>query len=567
MRPLREILSADAARRTIRTVCRRFPFPLAFAVLLTAWEIISLFEWSEAFDVYFRSVNWALAEGFLLTLAVNLWCEFGGKSKYLRAALLAAVAIAVADCAVLVARGGTGGIAETVGRSAFVAALVTAILFLPAIRGYSRSRLWTYTLAQFGAVATAVCLGIVMAVACMIISGTLNVLFGIFNYKFTISAVCVFAWLLPCVVYLSTIPRPRLIQSDMLPERTVVGAFCKNVVLPLALLYTLILYVYAAKILFTWTLPNASVTWMVTGLMITVLVMLYGMQRYAFGGVFSDSAILVSSLARRWMPVLLLPLLVLMSVGLIYRLREYGITVSRLYVAAFNVWAFATVIYLIARRNANLNIIAASFSLVFALLSMIPGLNLTSITTRIIRSEVITALHNAGADRLPLTKAEVGEVLGKIGGTEARNLASKIAYLDDWNNHSDIADIVKSDTRLFEFELIPDTSEVVDEVVVYEIDCEDSVPVPAGYGKVAHFAKYNIELKNIDGYADMPVGDYAVRLPLDSLRKAGDGSGPLTMDAVNLGGDSAKVVFTRLLIDGKSAKPIIRRADYFLFTK
>ena len=83
----------------------------------------------------------------------------------------------------------------------------------------------------------------------------------------------------PAVVYLSRIPLSRDISSVDLPTSSPVGAFCKNVMLPLVGVYMLILYVYAAKILFTWELPQASITWMVTGLMCVSLIMLYGMQR------------------------------------------------------------------------------------------------------------------------------------------------------------------------------------------------------------------------------------------------------------------------------------------------
>lgn len=572
MSNIKKILSPDAVRRTIGSISLRFPLPLTFAVLLTLWGIISQYAWTSDYDYIFHSVTWALTEGFLLTLAIDLWCEFGFGKKILGAALTASVAVVAADLALLLIRGGTRTEAETIGRFAVSTALVTAILFLPAVSRYSRRQLWMYTLIQFGAVARAVYLGIVIAAACLIINGTVSILFNFDDYRLTVSVICILAGLLPCVVYLSTIPRRRELENAVFPDN-IAATFCKNVVLPLVVVYTIILYVYEAKTLLTWTLPNVSVTWMVTGLMTAVLVMLYGLQHYSFSGDDSGSGAKIAAFARKYAPVALLPLLIMMSAGLVYRVREYGITASRLYVTAFNIWAYATVIYLIVRKNTNLNLVAASFSVVFALVSVIPGLNLSSIAENLVRNDVVEALHKAGVEQLPVTVDEARSALSRLNEREAKNTASKIEYLDSWRDHSAISDIVRDDSRIYDFNVLPEEFNSTDTsayTTYFEMSVDDNIEIPAGSRRMAGRKSYydNIKVEKTEsGIARAELTGYTIEFSPDSLLNNRLSNNPFAVTAVGANGDSATIVFTELNIQKSNKGLEIHRASYYIFTK
>ena len=131
--------------------------------------------------------------------------------------------------------------------------------------------------------------------------------------------------------------------------------------MPITVEYMAILSVYGLKILFTWELPRGVVTWSVTGLTIAVLITLFlleGERR-----THPDDSLTLRAL--RWLPVAMLPLFVLMSVGLLYRIGEYGLTASRLYVLTFNVWCYAVFIYMILSRTRLFTGVAISFAVVF----------------------------------------------------------------------------------------------------------------------------------------------------------------------------------------------------------
>jgi len=570
MKTLRRLFSPDAVRQVLYGVARRFSYPLVFISALVVWLIIWVYDFMVDYHVVVDSMSWALFEGFLLSLAVSLWCEFMGWKKAGSRAQICILVLVAFDFIVLCMRGGVSGSAEFTGRVAFTVALGIAIFFLPAVKRLYAKQLWSYTVWQLSAAAVAAFIGAVLAISCVIIFTSVNMLFGLDVFKPMYNALFLLGIWVPVVIFLSRVPHYEDITSGNLDHSSVVGAFCKNVILPLVCIYIIILYVYAAKILFTWKLPQASITWMVAGLMCAALIMLYGLQRYSFGGSVAPAALKIWSLVRRLMPLVLLPLLVLMSVGLLYRVGEYGVTVSRLYVAAFNLWAYVVVIYLVFKREANLNLIAASFAVVFALVSVIPGLNFTSIADRVIRMEVINTLRDNGVESFPITGEKLTEMLSVMNRKDAENLASRVEYLDDWEDHSRVSDIVKADDKLAMWRILPesfkDDAEVVTLPFIFEYT--EAVAIPEGFSKVYKKTSYGSKRLEVDscGFAVVEYDGYSVKLNVDSLLSIKESDMPMVFNAENGSGEKSCFVFTALQIENDSV-PMIIRPQYYIFTR
>lgn len=553
MSKLKNLLTVDGLKQTFVVVAQRFPFPFVFATALVVWLIYWVFQAHGSDDHLIGSVCWALCEGFLLTLAINVFFEFSDNKHLLRPVILTAVGLVCADLVVLLMRNDIG-VAESIGRSALVSALTVAIFFLPVVRGYSRKQLWVYTVRQFTIFGTAVLISIVLCIAITIIFGTIRLLFSDFSERPFVSTLLIFGLWVPTVYYLSQIPKRRWIVNKSLPEKSPVGAFCKNVLLPIVLIYATILYIYLIKIIAQWELPQTSVTWMVTGLMIVSLVMLYGLQRYAFGNARSQKGELLWGLTRRWLPVVLLPLLMLMTVGLVYRLREYGITATRLYVIIFNIWAYSVIIYMLVRKNANLNNIAATFAAAFLLVSVIPGLNITSVSNSVIRSHIFNKLRQNGIEQFPIDYAQARQTLASMSKKDANNLASQIEYLDSWHDHSLVSDIITSDNKIYAYNILPpgfaDTS---NETATYrfQIDYSGPVDIVEGYKNVEFISSYATSPGDKkDGLYEFNLeGDYRVSINVDSINNVGGGNKPLQTLAVSAEGDTAAIVFTELRVN------------------
>jgi len=74
----------------------------------------------------------------------------------------------------------------------------------------------------------------------------------------------------------------------------------------------------------------------------------------------------VVTFISKYFPVILLPLLVLMSVGIFRRYDDYGLTINRAYVFLLNFWLYGISIYLFISKSMHLKWIIISFaSIVF----------------------------------------------------------------------------------------------------------------------------------------------------------------------------------------------------------
>lgn len=86
------------------------------------------------------------------------------------------------------------------------------------------------------------------------------------------------------------------------------------------------------------------------------------------------------------MPLLMMPLLILMSIGICRRISDYGITASRLYLATINVWFYVVCIIMLKTKVRRIHWIPISFCVIFALASVLP-VNYNSVARDYIRND------------------------------------------------------------------------------------------------------------------------------------------------------------------------------------
>lgn len=137
------------------------------------------------------------------------------------------------------------------------------------------------------------------------------------------------------------------------------------VLTPALLIYTVVLYVYAAKILFTWNLPKGGVAIMVT----------------VFFGIFFAAKMLQMLTEPRpfkWFydhfSLFVLPLLALFWTGLTRRLMDYGLTESRYYLLLGGAFMTCCVLVFLFRNRRGYFALAAGALCVVLLVVLVPGL-------------------------------------------------------------------------------------------------------------------------------------------------------------------------------------------------
>ncbi len=146
-----------------------------------------------------------------------------------------------------------------------------------------------------------------------------------------------------------------------------VKLFTQYVLLPLEVVYLLILYVYTAKILIQWQLPEGGVAYLVMAFSVAgifALLLLYPIRDSA-----EERWIRIFT---RWFYLALFPLIVLLGVAIFRRIGEYGVTENRYLVAALAVWLTGISLYFLISKKDDIRWIPLSLCVASFLLAIGP---------------------------------------------------------------------------------------------------------------------------------------------------------------------------------------------------
>ncbi len=239
------------------------------------------------------------------------------------------------------------------------------------------------------------------------------------------------------IVVLLLLPSPHkegMVSTVMNKVSLLMG---KYIFVPIFALYMLVLYAYILKVIFMWELPNGSVTWMTTIMMVALLSIVFLLYPILYGkSQDNESPSRFWLIVRRVLPCLVLPVLVLMSIGIARRVSDYGWTIARVYVLLANVWFYLVCGMLIVasyKEKKVLSQIIVSFCLIALLSSVIPSVNIAQSTQRVLHRQVETLISNAPIPfpAQPLTSEELSDWLDKQDEATANAIYSKLKYLDD----------------------------------------------------------------------------------------------------------------------------------------
>ncbi|MGB4589088.1 MAG: DUF4153 domain-containing protein [Clostridiaceae bacterium] len=201
------------------------------------------------------------------------------------------------------------------------------------------------------------------------------------------------------------------------------------IVIPLITIYTVILYVYFAKILITQSWPRGIVS---------NLVLWYAVLCAAV--IFFLTPILeekpISKLFRVWFPRLLIPILAMMFVSIGKRINQYGFTENRYYVVLLGIWILLVMIYFVFTKTLRNIFLPLSLS-IFVFISVYGPLSAFNISS-MSQNNRLTALlekNNMIQNGLiipspTIPKADKENISSIVYFFENRDI-SKIKYLED----------------------------------------------------------------------------------------------------------------------------------------
>ena len=191
------------------------------------------------------------------------------------------------------------------------------------------------------------------------------------------------------IYFLSNIPTETEKRKKDFSFNKVLKIFGIYILLPILSAYILILYVYLFQIIIKWQLPNGWVSTLVSVLGLGGFITMFIL--FPLRLVNENSRIKQLSI---YFPLLLIPLLVLMSVGIFRRIDDYGLTINRLYMFLLNIWLYGISFFLLITRAKYLKWIVISFAAVLFLSSVGPW-SVFNITKRSMVNETGDLLNKA----------------------------------------------------------------------------------------------------------------------------------------------------------------------------
>lgn len=219
---------------------------------------------------------------------------------------------------------------------------------------------------------------------------SLDKLFGIHVSPKVYSDLSIVSFVLFAPIYfLSNVPDEIEKRSQQVSFDKIIKIFGLYILLPILAIYTLILYVYLIQIIFNWQLPNGWVSTLVSVLAMggfLCLLILYPLY-------VSNENKTVDRFLRLF-PVLLFPLLILMSTGIARRIADYDLTINRLYVLILNTWFYGISIYLFVSKAKHVKWIVISFATV-AFLSSVGPWSVFSLTRKSLATQLEQQLTQA----------------------------------------------------------------------------------------------------------------------------------------------------------------------------
>lgn len=327
----------------------------------------------------------------------------------------------------------------SIPNSIMLGTLIVAIIITTATLAFRHSKddreFWRLIMgAIIAAVVAGIGAGIFFGGLQLLLIGV-ETLFGISFYSEITLDIIIVCYMFICpVVWLQMLP--SLTPND---ERTIkmprfLGGLLHFLFMPLVGAYLITLYIYLLKIIFIWELPEGMVSYLVTALMAGTIAILFCLYPTRF-----EEGHRFDKLVARWLPILTLPLLILMTVGIVKRFSDYGVTMPRLYVLTFNLWCYGVCLWLVKCKGSRVIWIPVSFATILLLTSVGPQ-NYSNLAKVWIKHDIRTALKGK---KLPLNEREYDQLF-KSKAPEMQRVLAQLSYISSYYNEDDVSDILDS---------------------------------------------------------------------------------------------------------------------------
>lgn len=502
---------------------RRFYIPIlqvVAVVCLLCWAIADL---DAKYVIWWSIAVYYFGAGAVLSWGLRMFSE--GRGRLGLIVSVVAQALWLGNAVYLYYKFEDLSLPTMLGNASVLFFIAVASLIAPTLGTRTELPTWRYTLRTLGSILLSSLLTSLVVGGVAILLLMLDHLLGIAVpdrfYAYLSASV---GPLLFTYLFLAQQPSAEQVVQERLYTINILTIFARYLLAPLLGLYLVVLYVYALRILILWELPEGMVSVPVSislALMLLLVSLLYPIRQ-------TEEVNRYDELLCRWLPLLVMPLLVLMSVGLYKRWSDYGMTIMRLYLLVANVWCYFACIYLYLHRSQRLRILPLSLSLLFLFTSIGPW-SFASITHRYMRSSLEGILsgveHKPG---LPMSEEDLNSFLDSLPTQERNRFVRHLKYLDDTYSSESVEDIVDESVWVYglDEDILVESVDELDEIIGYDswqVEEPDSLQsLPAGFTSFyideLYFDVYEPALQNGQFLEEADDLGLSVRITVDELK-------------------------------------------------
>lgn len=466
------------------STCSRFQLPIALIIALTAYSLVLANIDGNIISDTFSAVSvWYLAVASLLMISTVLWIENDDKPDKLKIIIAVTAHAGLLVMAALLAFKSNIDGASGIAMGAVTLLIIVSVFYLSFIGCKTDLPTWNFAIRLIFNFIVAYIVAPVLMGGVTLLLLSFKMLFGlsVSDKAYIDAAVLCFTLIAPFLFLLLLPPKSEKYNGDIVSSRFGRGVL-HYLFIPLLAAYCIVLYGYAFKIIASWTLPVGWVSYLVSALMlgaVVVIALLYPIR-------FSDEEKNIDRAVFKWLPILILPLLLLMTVGICRRVGDYGITISRLYLILFNIWCYAVCIFLIIGKCKRIRWIPVSFAVLLFFASVGPQ-NFTATTRRTLQKQVMDIMREGGETEFPLDSAAYEALLQRLDNSQAKKVDDKLYYLySNYEKESATEAIVDSTVYVGEYLDSVYTCENASLSASYSRDL-GVLDIPEGYTKVYQF--------------------------------------------------------------------------------
>ena len=423
----------------ISTAFKRFPLAAALAIFATI-AFICIFECTGSFSqsIYDNELLYWLfiypITATMIALTISLVQESRKKFSIIPHIVAGAVWLAISIALAFYFVSTNNYTERTYAFATWLFIYTTSFLSIfvaPFFKQKDENGFWVFLMKNAKAAAIA---GAISAVLLIAIEGFLLGFFNLFDIRlssgrpFIYSAIICSCTIFP-ILFFSGIPS----IDECLQEAPALNKFQvstnKFLFLPILSLYIILLYAYIAKIIIQWEMPKGMVSYLVSVSMLLLLsrVTLMHPERIDPKPSFEKTLLKI-------LPTACIPLVILMSVGIMRRISDYGISEDRYYIAAVNIFYYIIIaILLIDKIRCKSKYIAIVFCSMFFIATNGP-LSAINVTHRVWINSIETALAEEGYNKFPLSKEDAQKFIDQIKAKntpQTKTVLSRLQKLSD----------------------------------------------------------------------------------------------------------------------------------------